>query len=91
MGTCYYCLSEAVLTSIHNLCFRAKIRKKMYSPVNPFYYIKVGFKGVYIICSFPGMYSISKDKLSILYFDDLILISTHNFYNDGKKGKIIFE
>ena len=25
---------EAVLTSTHNLCFRAKIRK-MYTPVNP--------------------------------------------------------
>ena len=28
-------LTEAVLTSTHNLCFRAKIRKKMYTPVNP--------------------------------------------------------
>ena len=27
-------LSEAVLTSTHNLCFGAKIRKK-YTPVNP--------------------------------------------------------
>ena len=26
---------EAVLTSTHNLCFRAKIRKKMNTPVNP--------------------------------------------------------
>ena len=26
---------EAVLTSTHNLCFRAKIGKKMYTPVNP--------------------------------------------------------
>ena len=37
------------------------------------------------------MYSISKDKLGILYFDDLILISTHNIYNDEKKCKIIPE
>ena len=37
--------SEAVLTSTHNLCFGAKIRKK-YTPVNQFYYIiKVGCKG----------------------------------------------
>ena len=28
-------LGEAVLTSTHNLCFRAKIRKIMYTPVNP--------------------------------------------------------
>ena len=27
--------SEAVLTSTHNLCFRAKIRKIKYTPVNP--------------------------------------------------------
>ena len=26
---------EAVLTSTHDLCFRAKIRKIMYTPVNP--------------------------------------------------------
>ena len=38
----------AVLTSTHNLCLRAKIREKMYTPVNLFYYIKVGCKGVYI-------------------------------------------
>ena len=29
--------------------FWAEIRKIMYTPVNPFYYIKVGFKGVKII------------------------------------------
>ena len=28
-------IDEAVLTSTHNLCLRAKIRKKMYTPVNP--------------------------------------------------------
>ena len=29
-------LSEAVLTSTHNLCFKAKLRKReMYTPVNP--------------------------------------------------------
>ena len=41
-------LSEAVLTSTHDLCFRAKIRKRD-TAVNPkpqFYYVKVGFKGV---------------------------------------------
>ena len=35
--------------STHNLCFQAEIRKIMYTPVNPFYYIKVRFKGVKII------------------------------------------
>ena len=37
---------ELPLTSTHNLCFRAKIRKKLYTPANPsFYYIKVWCKG----------------------------------------------
>ena len=37
--------NEAVLTSTHNLCFRAKIRKNCKPQ---FYYIKVGCKRVYI-------------------------------------------
>ena len=41
-------LAEAVLTSTHNLYFGAKIRKKVYPCIPQFYYIKVGFKGVYI-------------------------------------------
>ena len=40
--------ASAVLTSTHNLCFGAKIRKKVYPCIPQFYYIKVGFKGVYI-------------------------------------------
>ena len=39
---------EAALTSTHNLCFRAKIRKNVYPYKPPFYYIKVGCKGEYI-------------------------------------------
>ena len=34
--------------STHNLCFRAKIRKKVYPCTPQFYYIKVGCKGVFI-------------------------------------------
>ena len=42
-------LSEAVLTSTHNLCFRAKIKKNNVYPCKPpFYYIKVGCKGVFV-------------------------------------------
>ena len=48
MGTRYNRLSEAVLTSTHNLCFGAKIRKKVYPCKPQFYYIKVGCKGVFI-------------------------------------------
>ena len=44
---CGYTL-EAVLTSIHNLCFRAKVRKNVYPCKPQFYYIKVGCKGVLI-------------------------------------------
>ena len=31
--------------STHNLFFSVEIRKIMYTAVNPFYYIKMGFKG----------------------------------------------
>ena len=48
MGTRKYRLSEAVLTSTHDLCFRAKIRKNVYPCKPQFYYIKAGCKGVYI-------------------------------------------
>ena len=43
-----FTLSEAVLTSTHNLCFRAKIRKNVYPCKPHFYYIKMGCKGVKI-------------------------------------------
>ena len=45
MGTRRNRLSEAVLTSTHNLCFRAKIRKNVYPDKLQFYYTKVGCKG----------------------------------------------
>ena len=49
MGTRENRLSEAVLTSTHDLCFRAKIRKKYVYPGKPqFSYLKVGCKGVFI-------------------------------------------
>ena len=48
VGTRRNRLNEAVLTSTHNLCFRAKIRKNVYPCKPHFYYIKVGCKGVYI-------------------------------------------
>ena len=35
VGTSLNRLGEAFLTSTHNLCFGAKIRKIMYTPVNP--------------------------------------------------------
>ena len=38
----------AVLTSTHNLCFGAKIRKICKPLYTPVCYIKVGFEGVYI-------------------------------------------
>ena len=47
--------THSVLTSTHNLCFGAKIRK-ISIRLPSFYYIKLGFKGVYItwIC-FPDV------------------------------------
>ena len=55
-------VSEAVLTSTHNLCFGAKIKNKIYHSIPQFYfcYIKVGFNGVYFswIC-FPDEFRVS--------------------------------
>ena len=42
MGTRLNCLREAVLTSIHNLCFGSKIRKMVYPCIPQFYSIMVG-------------------------------------------------
>ena len=39
VGTRWNRLTEAVLTSTHNLCFRAKIRKNVYPCKSQFYYI----------------------------------------------------
>ena len=49
VGTRYNRLSEAVLTSTHNLFFGAKIRKNVYPCKPQFYYTKVGCKGVFVI------------------------------------------
>ena len=48
VDTCKNRPTGAVLTSTHNLCIRAKIRK-MCKPFKPqFFYAKVGCYGVYI-------------------------------------------
>ena len=41
-------LDDTVLTSTHNLCFGEKIRKIGIPLQTPVFYIKLGFKGVYI-------------------------------------------
>ena len=48
MGTCKNRLAEAVLSSTHNLCFGAKIRKIGIPLHNPVLLYKMGYKGVYI-------------------------------------------
>ena len=46
-GTCYNRLGKAVLTSTHNLCFWAEIKKNNVYPCKPqIYCIKLGFNGV---------------------------------------------
>ena len=41
-------VTEAVLTSTHNICLREKIRKNVNSYKPQFYYIKVGCKGFFV-------------------------------------------
>ena len=43
--------TEAVLMSTHDLCFGSKIRKNVNPSAPQFYYIKEGYKGVYITWS----------------------------------------
>ena len=57
---------EAVLTSTHNLCFGAKIRKIGIPLHTPVCYIKVGYKGVYILHGHVILKSIFKVTLWVL-------------------------
>ena len=41
-------ISEAVLKSTHDQCFRAKLRKNVYLCKPQFYYIEEGCQGVFI-------------------------------------------
>ena len=66
---CSFPSKQALLTSTHNLCFRAKIRKNVHPCKPQFYYIKVGFKGVNMIRT------CTHDLTPILYkTDDLPLV-----------------
>ena len=40
--------TKTFLTSTHNLCFGAQIRKKVYPRMPQFDFVKVGYKGVFI-------------------------------------------
>ena len=64
-------LSEAVLTSTHNLCFGAKIRYNVYPRIPQFYYIKVGCKGVVVTRT------CFSDANICLYFETLSLSTGH--------------
>ena len=69
--------TEAVLTSTHNLCFRAKIRGKKYTPVKPQFYIqKWGVRG----CKLHGPV--------IMMLIEMVLLSTHNLYLRAKVKKL---
>ena len=68
-------LSEAVLPSTHNLCFGAKIRKNVYPCKPEFYYIKVGYKGVFIT------WTRFRDVFHALVWSNQIL--TTDFMNEG--------
>ena len=61
VGTCQIHLGEAVLLSTHNPCFGPIIRNIGIPQHTPFYYIKVGFKGVFNArTSFPDVLSNKK-------------------------------
>ena len=75
-------LSEAVLTSTHNLCFGAKIRKNVYPCKPQFYYIKVGCKGAFVTrTSFRDVSLLNYQRTEFLFLASM-------FY--AKKRKISF-
>ena len=69
--------SEAVLTSTHNLCFNAKIRKNVYPCKPQFFNRKVGCKGVFITRK------CVRDEIAFLF-----LCPRHNIVLNEEKGPI---
>ena len=72
VGTCKYRLAEVVLTSTHNVCFGSKIKK---IGIPQFYYIKVGYKGVFI--AWTCFHDEFKDYGSVLFFQKDAKILVH--------------
>ena len=72
-------LSEAVLTSTHNLCFRAKKGKNGYPCKPQFYYIKLGCKGVNTsqTCYHDGKFDLPGHTIILIY----PIINTINLFN----------
>ena len=59
---------RAVLTSTHNVCFGAKIRKLIIPLHTLFYYISVGFKAVYVTrTSFPDVFALTSELIQPFY------------------------
>ena len=81
VGTREYRLSEAVLTSNHNLCFEAKIRKNVYPCKPQFYYVKVGCKGVCVTrtCFRDGIIWASMIKFISKYIHMVFYLSCNTF------------
>ena len=81
-------LAEAVLTSTHNLCFGAKIRKIGIPLQTPVFLYKIGVEGVYLSCTcFPDG--------AFIYFDFarhvVARISTLYLWDIGKQNSPRFD
>ena len=69
-------LVRTASVSTHDLCFRVKIRKKIYPCTPQFYYIRVGCKGVFITRTcFRGV----MDNESAMWFTYLLFIESSLF------------
>ena len=67
--------------STHNLCFKAKIRKKVYPCKPQFCYIKVGCKGVIITWTcYPDVTGQIVDVFVICNFQRLVLVLVGGIY-----------
>ena len=72
--------TEAVLTFTHDLCFRAKLRKNVYHCKPQFYYIKVGYKGVYITLTCNHNARKTKRCVMMFFQENAVGVSRHLRY-----------
>ena len=78
---CGYTLAN--LTSTHNLCFGAKIRKMGIPLQTPVCYIKVGFKGVFIARTFFPDVCLPVKQQSKIYPEHIFNLAIILLFNRG--------
>ena len=67
--------------STHNLCFGAKIRKIVYPCIPQFYYIKVGYDGVFISQTcYPDEQLVKMPIYNVVYMIGLVNLENTEYF-----------